>query len=1308
MKKYLFITLLLIFYLSTPAWAGTAYYCDLSDSGSNSDGTFAEPFNSIKDINDKAFSTGDDLYFKADTDEDVDEYLTIDWTGTSGDRVIIGAYDGEGDFDITGSAKPILRGANQTIPTNDSYTGLIQCISDSITGYFTIQDLDVRESGGQGIRIWNPDYVIIQRCDVYESVNNGIGLVESHDSEVAYCYTEGCGKTAGSDYGDDGIAVSGNFELGSCYNIDIHHNEVLEAHEGIGVYKLCYDITVRHNVVCNNETVDIYIGGGKDIDVCYNLVYGTPNVEPIDPRHTEGIMSQNESWLQNAHSHQYPYNENIAIYGNLIAYKRNGIELATSYPGMVNTDMKVYNNTIIDCDNNIHIANDTGASGNYVYNNLFWCISGDCTQVNDNDVTGVTWSHNYYNSDPGGNANDNAVIDTDGPVLSKTSGWDSLTPGSVDGTEFALTSSSPCKDTGTDLGTPYNIGLFTGTDFSTDPPTVATASHLDHGEGTDIGAWIYDTGGPGPGGECTLSCEGYGTSSLSIGRGSARMRAGTENTSEATINVCKVEIYAKRVGTPTTVSVDVNDRDGDDLTDTPAHKAIGTLAGTDFPTGSPSWVEIAVDPVVYWEDGECLVVSVTAGGDTDNYIQLYYGTDTESSDMDIPERWGTDLAYYDEEAGQELAIKVYDYNAVAGAIDVDSIGTATVSGGIVTFALDRTDTDRAVGNPGYYFAVKLTEQPTVYSTPEPSVLRWDCGPTSTDYCDAPFYACLPDANQDYYLLYDPDLKVGNRGMSAGGTDPQLYGDGSEALIQNDAVIKDGDDNSLFTDGFADCDGTDLSTGTLTIAVPTTFYIAATGADFATHTALEADTNLIPGDTCSFNRGETFSEEVEIATSGISGSVITFNAYGTGDLPIITSAAANGIKGDGKSYITIQYLNIKDCGDCGINLYTSGTAAWGDLASHHNTISDCVIEGNAKQGILINGHYADISGCTFDDNGDANGYHNIYLMGSNGTIEDNIITNSAQGDGIRYEGADSTFQRNWIEGNHNHGISYSNDFPDTFSGNTCQKNVIIHSDYNDTPTAAPAAINIYDSQAGDDGRFTGINIYNNTIYCYDDETANQVSGIINWNGSTNVVIRNNIIQASDYAIGIVGTPAGFASDYNRFYDFTNFYYNAGNLSFANWQVATFDTNSSSGDPLWRNPAATGGDFHLTAHSPCKDAGTNVGLPTDYEGTVVPWGAGIDIGAYEYYRDAAEFTISATGDYATWAAFIAVDESVPGDIFTMDFTGNLDADVSGTEDNPITIKGRINGNVTIDEDYWILDDLNITGSLTLSGNYWKVNP
>src|SRR5207253_10917240 len=59
---------------------------------------------------------------------------------------------------------------------------------------------------------------------------------------------------------------------------------------------------------------------------------------------------------------------------------------------------------------------------------------------------------------------------------------------------------------------------------------------------------------------------------------------------------------------------------------------------------------------------------------------------------------------------------------------------------------------------------------------------------------------------------------------------------------------------------------------------------------------------------------------------------------------------------------------------------------------------------------------------------------------------------------------------------------------------------------------------------------------------------------------------------------------------------------------------FSNNILGQDPKFINPAT--GDYRLQAGSPAIDKGYPSSLTTDFAGNPRPWGATIDIGAYEY--------------------------------------------------------------------------------------------
>ena len=76
------------------------------------------------------------------------------------------------------------------------------------------------------------------------------------------------------------------------------------------------------------------------------------------------------------------------------------------------------------------------------------------------------------------------------------------------------------------------------------------------------------------------------------------------------------------------------------------------------------------------------------------------------------------------------------------------------------------------------------------------------------------------------------------------------------------------------------------------------------------------------------------------------------------------------------------------------------------------------------------------------------------------------------------------------------------------------------------------------------------------------------------------------------------------------------YNSGSspiVTYSDIQGGYTGTGNINADPLF----VGGGDYHLTAGSPCIDTGTSSGAPaTDLEGSPRPLGAGYDMGAYEF--------------------------------------------------------------------------------------------
>ena len=117
-----------------------------------------------------------------------------------------------------------------------------------------------------------------------------------------------------------------------------------------------------------------------------------------------------------------------------------------------------------------------------------------------------------------------------------------------------------------------------------------------------------------------------------------------------------------------------------------------------------------------------------------------------------------------------------------------------------------------------------------------------------------------------------------------------------------------------------------------------------------------------------------------------------------------------------------------------------------------------------------------------------------------------------------------------------------------------------------------------------------------------QTQAEAQGLlVSWNATLNAV--NNIV--SGHTLGISVTMPVSST--------TTMDYTLWNNT-SNYSVGVTHSNDRSGAPAFVNPA--GRNYHITASSAARDAGTNAGVTTDIDGNARPQGAGYDIGADEY--------------------------------------------------------------------------------------------
>jgi hypothetical protein len=191
-------------------------------------------------------------------------------------------------------------------------------------------------------------------------------------------------------------------------------------------------------------------------------------------------------------------------------------------------------------------------------------------------------------------------------------------------------------------------------------------------------------------------------------------------------------------------------------------------------------------------------------------------------------------------------------------------------------------------------------------------------------------------------------------------------------------------------------------------------------------------------------------------------------------------------------------------------------------------------------------------------------------------------------------------------------------------------------YNVSHSNGDNGINVSDSDGLDSSNTVGNTVYNNTMY----NNVNAGLAVIgDWN-QADVNITDNIFK-NNISVGNIGSEllVRWGGENDGWRGTGNVYqansFGAAHSNFIQWApddagvggyYATYSgweanycgpagcSSSVGDDPLFTN--AAGGDFTLQATSPAIDAGADVGLTSDYQGTAVPQGAGPDIGAYEY--------------------------------------------------------------------------------------------
>lgn len=455
--KYLITLCLVIFHFAiTPADAyATAYYVSPNGNDSAAGTSHATAWRTVAKANSGpsgGYQVGDDLYFECGGVW-VGTYLSIrysgataNFNGSAANSAVIGAYYWNGSTEVVGvsGAKPILEGV---LKTNDMctsypliYNGMITITGDRIYGrknYITVQDIHIKNSGADGIRLFMCDKCNVTRCTV-EGAGQG-GIITSYTNENETDTTIGGLKLSEISYNTvsldnvfagcrcvDGIHVwSGGDRVAgiAVYNGQhayIHHNTMHSSRmgEAYGLYRVSKTARGTYSTVEDNWAWDrgygLYYAANAEGNIVRrnvilhsgNSTYCTSTTSPRSWCSSAYVVGNEEDAGQLLDGRQQPgQSNNNYFYDNIAVGTGSCFTMWSQWPSGYDWYENVYffNNVCIGNKKEVDLYNaksaiESPASGHtssvYIYNNIFDDISSFTTE--EANVSGTKPSANLY------------------------------------------------------------------------------------------------------------------------------------------------------------------------------------------------------------------------------------------------------------------------------------------------------------------------------------------------------------------------------------------------------------------------------------------------------------------------------------------------------------------------------------------------------------------------------------------------------------------------------------------------------------------------------------------------------------------------------------------------------------------------------------------------------------------------------------------------------------------------------------------------------------------------------------------------
>lgn len=453
MRRYLFLTVTLVLFFSLAANAFGATYYVATTGNNRNPGTESSPWATLAYAGSR-LSSGDTVIVRGGTYQNG---CTIDVN-----NVTFQNYPGE---------TPIIDG--DEVRPGGEWDSLIGINANGVT----IDGFEIRESTGRGIFLNGANSATIKNCVVHETYRMCLHLRNADGALIEDCdFYRGAKRKLTYPTGVNPSTVSVRYSAGATFQRCKIHDSY---NEGFNLDNESSDALVEYCEIYGNPKSNLYLVCAKNHTIRYNLIYGTNNGKG------PGI------WLACEPDHcNFSFDGYHKIYGNLVANTMMNFWIAGGVGREVRNCM-IYNNTFVESTcglpSGAALQVNNGTGGGHIFkNNLIWQTEGRIANVPSGKMTR---DYNLWSREP-----DNDVKGTHDPAyalpkLAKTSGWNNLRGGDLDGSEFKLQSTSPAKDAGTPLGAEFDD--IPECDKSVWPAQIVLMDQGKQGSGWEIGADIY-------------------------------------------------------------------------------------------------------------------------------------------------------------------------------------------------------------------------------------------------------------------------------------------------------------------------------------------------------------------------------------------------------------------------------------------------------------------------------------------------------------------------------------------------------------------------------------------------------------------------------------------------------------------------------------------------------------------------------------------------------------------------------------------------------------------------------------------------